>query len=109
MSADRYVCCDEQRRTQLAKLAPPAKFSGIDFIEVNAGPTTADPTIIRIVLVNPLTAPAVLSGDNIKITGGVRFPPPKTDPNVTAAPGPATYSLTIPGGQPTHASTSRLA
>ncbi len=75
----------------------------------HAGPTTADPTIIRIVLVNPLTAPAVLSGDNIKITGGVRFPPPKIDPNVTAGPGPVTYSLTIPGGQPTDFSTYRLA
>src|SRR5262245_21499544 len=106
MSVDRYLCCDEQRRTQLAKLTPPAKFSGIDFIEVDAGATTADPTVIRIVLVNPLTGPATLTGSNIKITGGVRFHPPKIDPNVTG--GPLTYRVTIPGGQPTDFSTYRL-
>lgn len=108
MSVDLYICCDEQRRAQLANLPQPARFSCIDFITVDAGATTADPTVITIVLVNPLTAPATLTGSNIKITGGVRFPPPKIDPNSVAG-GPATYSVTIPGNQPTDFSTYRLA
>ena len=75
MSADRYQCCDEGRRAQLVAAGAPPNVSGIDFIEVHAGATTADPTTIDIVLVKALPLPlAALTGANISITGGVRFP-----------------------------------
>lgn len=113
MSADRYVCCDEHRRAQLAKSTAPAGISGIDYIEVQVGPTTSDPATIDIVLVKALTLPAAqLTGDNIELTGGVRFRPPKVDPVVAALPGGGVverYQLTIPGGQLTDFSTYRLA
>lgn len=113
MSADRYVCCDERRRALLAAPGAPANVSGIDYIEVAAGATTADPTTIDIVLVKPLPQPAAaLTGANIAITGGVRFPAPKIDPSVVELPGGASvasYRVTIPGNQPTDFSTYRLA
>jgi hypothetical protein len=113
MSGDRYVCCDERRRALLTAPGAPAGVSGIDYIEVAAGLLTSDPTTISIVLVKPLALPgAALTGANIKITGGVRFPPPKVDPTVTATPGGGSverYTVTIPGNQPTDFSTYRLA
>jgi hypothetical protein len=113
MSIDRYVCCDERRRALLA--AGPADKSGIDYIEVNSGPTTADPTKIRIVLVKPLALPmAALTADNVVLTGGVRYPAPKINPAIAVVPGPvagtvAEYVVTIPGNQLTDFSTYRLA
>ena len=113
MSVDRYQCCDEGRRAQLVAAGAPADVSGIDFIEVHAGATTADPTTIDIVLVKALPLPlAALTGANISITGGVRFPAPKINPAVVAQPGGATvtrYVVTVPGNQPTDFSTYRLA
>lgn len=111
MSPERYVCCEERRRSELA--ASPVAYSGIDYIEVLAGATTADPTYIDIVLVKPMPLPgAALAGENIRLTGGVRFPAPKVDPVVVPSPGgmeAARYRLTIAGGQPTDFSTYRLA
>jgi hypothetical protein len=110
---DRYVCCDERRRALLAAPGTPPNISGIDYIEVHAGATTADPTTIDIVLVKALTLPAAaLSGANIELTGGVRFPAPKIDPTIVAVPGGGSvekYQVTIPGNQPTDFSTYRLA
>ena len=118
MSA-RYLCCDENRRSALADPAAPAGLSGIDYIEVDAGATTADPTLIDIVLVKPLALPAAaLSGSNVAITGGVRFAAPTVHPDVVemlgAAPSPPggsvdRYRVTVPGGQLTDYSTYRLA
>ena len=51
MSVDRYVCCDERRRAELTGPSAPPDVSGIDYIEVDAGATTLDPTFIDIVLV----------------------------------------------------------
>ncbi len=113
MTADRYICCDERRRAALAAPGAPANISGIDYIEVEAGATTADPTFIDIVLVKPLPLPlAALAGANIAISGGVRFPAPAVDPAVGEIPpaGPVErYRVTIPGNQPTDFSTYRLA
>ena len=108
----RYVCCDERRRAALAASAP-AGVSGIDYIEVRQGATVADPTEIDIMLVTPLPLPvAALSRDNIRLTGGVRFPAPAVADVVELPAGGgsvATYRVTIPGGQPTDFSTYRLA
>jgi hypothetical protein len=110
MSGDRYVCCDEQRRVRLTASASAP--SGIDYIEVEAGATTSDPTTIRIVLVKALPLPAsALTAANFVLTGGVRFPPPRISPSVVMQPGGATverYVLTIAGGQPTDFSTYTL-
>jgi hypothetical protein len=80
---------------------------------VVAGLTTADPTKIHIVLVKALPLPAAaLTGTNIVLTGGVRFPTPQVDPVVDAQPGAGSvgrYVVTIPGNQPTDFSTYRLA
>lgn len=115
----RYHCCDEQRRAALADPGAPAGLSGIDYVEVTAGATTADPTRIDIVLVKPLPLPgAALSGANIAITGGVRFAAPMVSPNVVemlgGAPSPPggsvdRYRVTVPGGQQTDYSTYRIA
>src|SRR5437870_6678801 len=112
MTAVRYACCDEHRRTLLA--GSTGNVSGIDYIEVHAGATTADPTTIDVVLVKPLTIPAAsaLNAANFSITGGVRFPPPRIATPVGMQPGGGTvarYVLTIPGSQPTDFSTYRLA
>jgi hypothetical protein len=113
MSADRYRCCDERRRALLASAGAPANVSGMDYIEVQAGATTALPTMIRVVLVKPLPLPAAaLTGANISLTGGVRFAAPAIDPVVVAQPGGSTvssYEITVPGNQPTDFSTYRLA
>lgn len=118
MSA-RYLCCDEHRRAALADPGAPAGLSGIDYIEVTAGATTADPTLIDIVLVKPLPLPAAaLVGANIAITGGVRFAAPRVDANVVemlgAVPSPAggpvdRYQVIVTGGQQTDYSTYRIA
>jgi hypothetical protein len=111
MSGARYTCCEERRRAVVA--AAPGNLSGIDYIEVDAGATTMLPTTIDIVLVKPLPlAVGALTGDNIAISGGVRFPAPAIAPNVAEIPpaGPIErYRVTIPGGQPTDFSTYRLA
>lgn len=113
MTPDRYLCCDERRRVLLGAPAAPPNVSGIDYIEVQAGATTADPTTIGIVLVKPLALPAAaLSGANIALTGGVRFPAPRIDPVVVPLPGGASverYVVTVPGNQPTDFSTYHLA
>ncbi|HYJ29171.1 MAG TPA: baseplate J/gp47 family protein [Allosphingosinicella sp.] len=118
MSA-RYLCCDEHRRAALANPTAPAGLSGIDYIEVTAGATTADPTLIDIVLVKPLSLPAAaLAGANIAITGGVRFAAPRVDANIvemlgamTSPPGGPVdrYRVTVAGGQQTDYSTYRIA
>lgn len=108
----RYICCDERRRALLADPAAPTGISGIDYLEVQQGNPVSNPTVITLVLVKPLTLPAAqLAGDNIRITGGVRFPAPQVDPTVKALPGAGTvssYEVTIPGGQQTDFSTYRL-
>ncbi|MGC0334594.1 hypothetical protein RKD23_007584 [Streptomyces sp. SAI-170] len=112
MTGARYHCCDERRRTALAASGP-QDVSGIDYVEVHRGSTVADPTRIDIVLVKPLPLPdATLTGDNIALTGGVRFPTPRVEPVVGAQPGGtqvSRYTVTVPGGQPTDFSTYRLA
>jgi hypothetical protein len=118
MSA-RYLCCDEHRRAALADPTAPPGLSGIDYVEVTAGATTADPTLIDIVLVKPLPLPAAaLDGANIAITGGARFVAPRVDSNVVemlaGVPSPPggpvdRYRVTVPGGQQTDYSTYRLA
>jgi hypothetical protein len=115
MNGARYVCCDERRRALLARPPPdaPANVSGIDYIVVLvAGPTTT----IEIVLVKPLSLAAVpdaaISGANIRLTGGVRFPAPRVDPTVARTPAAGTverYTVTISGDQPTDFSTYQLA
>jgi uncharacterized phage protein gp47/JayE len=111
MNADRYACCTELRRTGI--VTGPAALSGIDYLEVEPGAHTSDPTLIHVVLVKPLALPAAaLAVDNFRLTGGVRYPAPKIDPNIVHVPGGASvarYTLTIPGGQPTDFSTYRLA
>lgn len=113
MSGDRYICCDRQRRAALLDPAAPPNLSGIDYIEVLAGATTADPTVIQIILVKPLPRPlAALAGANISITGGVRFAAPMVadDIEMDPAAGPVErYRVTIPGNQLTDFSTYRLA
>jgi hypothetical protein len=112
MSADRYVCCDERRRAALAEPTAPVNVSGIDYIEVDQGATTADPTSIDIVLVKPLPLPlAKLLPANIAIEGGVRFAAPQVSA-VTMIPAVGQvgrYRLTIAGNQPTDYSSYRLA
>lgn len=111
MTGARYICCEARRRAALA--AAPAGISGIDYIEVSAGATTADPTVIEIVLVRPLPLPAAaLTGDNIAIHGGIRYAPPQVAPDVEEITGPGGvegYRVTVPGNQPTDFSTYRLA
>ncbi|MFN3614120.1 MAG: baseplate J/gp47 family protein [Rubrimonas sp.] len=108
----RYVCGDERRRAALAAAGAPVGVSGIDYIEVSQGRTTADPTTIDIVLVKPLPLPAAaLTAANIRLTGGVRFPAPTIEPALIPQPGGgsvARWRMTIPGGQPTDHSTYRL-
>jgi Baseplate J-like protein len=112
MTGATYVCCDERRRAALAADGPP-DVSGIDYVEVRRGATVADPTEIDVVLVRPLLLPAAaLTSDNVVLTGGVRFPPPRVAPVVAASPGGARvsrYTITVPGGQPIDLSTYRLA
>ena len=113
MSADRYICCDERRRALMLAPGAPATISGIDYIEVEQGATTADPTTIDIFLVKPLALPAAaLTGANIALTGGVRYRTPKIDPNVQALPGGGSverYRVVVTGGQLTDFSTYSLA
>ncbi|MFB6608713.1 baseplate J/gp47 family protein [Agromyces sp. NPDC056379] len=108
----RYDCCDDRRRELLAAPTAPAGISGIDYIEVRQGNPVSQPTEIDVVLVKPLPLPAAaLTGDNIRISGGVRFGAPHVDPLVEALPGPASverYRVVIPGGQQTDFSTYRL-
>jgi len=112
MTGARYVCCDDRRRA-LLRDAGPADVSGIDYLEVRRGATTADPTEIDVVLVKPLGLPAAaITGDNVVITGGVRFPPPRVKRDVgtfPAGPQAAGYTITVPAGQPFDLSTYRLA
>jgi hypothetical protein len=106
MSADRYICCSEQRRAVL-KTKP--ALSGIDFLEVRAGATTNDPTVIDIFLVNRLPlATATLTVANFMITGGVRFPAPVNFTLTPLVDPVAKYQLVIPGGQPSDFSTYTL-
>jgi hypothetical protein len=104
----RYTCCDERRRALLAAATTTPAISGIDYLEVRQG----NPTEIDIVLVRPLPLPlAQLTGANIRITGGVRFPAPIVDPVVESLPGAGTvqmYRLRVGGGQQTDYSTYRL-
>ena len=102
MTGARFVCCDEGRRSALLALPSPPTLSGIDYVEVFAGATTADPTTIVVTLVREMaTPPADLTIANFRLTGGTRFPAPALSPVVTITPGggtAASYTLTIPGG-----------
>jgi len=107
MSADRYLCCDDQRRALL--LGSQAPITGIDYIEVEQGATVADKSFIRVSLVKPLPQGTALTGQNFVIDGGVRFPAPEIDPQIAPIAGAtAGYELTLPGGQPTDFSTYSL-
>jgi hypothetical protein len=111
MSGAVYQCCEQGRRAAL--LAGPATLTGIDFVEVFAGPTTLDPTTIVITLVKPIDLPlGELTAANFRLTGGVRLPAPPLSPVVTMAPGGgtvATYTLTVPGNNPVDFSLYQLA
>lgn len=113
MNRDRYTCCDPRRRAELLDPGAPANLSGIDYVEVRAGASVADPTFIDIVLVKPLPLPlAQIDAANIHLTGGVRYPAPIVANAVTHTPGGATVSswtVEIPGNQPTDFSTYQLA
>ncbi|HEX4848258.1 MAG TPA: hypothetical protein VFV30_08940 [Novosphingobium sp.] len=101
MNTDRYLCCDEQRRTLLA--APGVPFTGIDYVEVRTGTSLADPVFIDIYLVKPMPlAAAALTTANFRLTGGTRFPAPTRFKLLTPLPNPVDkYVLEIEPGQPT--------
>ncbi len=109
MSGARYVCCDEGRRRAL-KARP--DLTGIDFAEVAAGATVALPSLITLVLVNPLPpVQASITTANIRITGGVRFAPPRPQAVANQLDGNGNVSawvVTIAGGQPTDFSDYQL-
>lgn len=113
MTGARFVCCDEGRRSALLQLPSPPALSGIDYVEVFAGATTADPTTLIVHLVRPMPLPAAnLTAANFRLTGGIRFPAPPLSPAIIISPGggtAASYTLTIPGGHPTDYSLYRLA
>jgi len=105
----RYICCDEGRRRAL--LRGPAGLSGIDYVEVRAGLSTEDPTIITITLVKPLP-PRSISLLNVQLTGGTRYPPPPLLPEIVekgGGDGVSQYTLTVPGGSQMDFSRYRLA
>lgn len=112
MTADRYICCDERRRAELLGPGAPADVSGIDYVEVLAGATTADPSYIEIYLVKPLPLPlASITGDNIRLSGGVRYRTPLVANVVDHQPGGGSVShwrVEIPGNQLTDFSTYTL-
>lgn len=112
MNPDRYICCDERRRVALLAAGAPANVSGIDYVEVLAGETTADPTFIDVFLVKPLPLPlAQISAGNVRLTGGVRYRPPVVIDPIAHQPGGGTVSrwrIVIPGNQLTDFSTYRL-
>jgi hypothetical protein len=108
MSAERYICCDEERRTRLAVSG--LALTGIDYIEVRAGATVNNPTFIDIYLVKdqPVADPA-LTKDNFRLSGGTRFPVPALFDLEPVSPPPiGKYVLKIAGGQPTDFSTYTL-
>lgn len=109
MTIDRYLCCDENRRTKLADPAVP--FTGIDYLEVRSGTQLADPIFIDIYLVKPLPlAQAALTSANFRLTGGTRFPAPTELELVLPLPDPVDkYVLKLAGGQPTDFSHYTLA
>jgi len=107
-----YTCCDEKRRAALATNGP-AGISGIDFVEVRQQMPPDNRTEIEIFLVRTLPAATpLLTGDNIAITGGVRFPDPIVSAQVKQVMvGPTDisgYVVTVPPDQPTDFSTYRL-
>jgi hypothetical protein len=112
MTGARFVCCDARRRSALLQPAF-AAWSGIDYVELFPGATTADPTTIVVTLVRAMPMPpADLTIANFRLTGGTRHPAPPLEPGVGIAPGggmAATYTLTIAGGHPTDYSLYRLA
>jgi hypothetical protein len=109
----RYICCDEGRRKAL--LASTDGLSGIDYVEVVAGPTTADPTKIIITLVKPLPSKSIKL-TNVQLTGGTRYPPPPLLPEIVetlvnneASQMVRQITLTVPGGSQMDFSRYRLA
>lgn len=109
MSADRYLCCDEQRRTALSDPAVAGQYSGIDYVEVRSGATTGDPSFIDIFLVNPKPAAAPpLTPANVALSGGTRFAAPKLLTIEPMGADPRRITLRIEAGQPTDFSTYRL-
>ena len=112
MTIARIICCDPQRRAALLAPDAPADISGIDYVEVHAGATTADPTILEVVLVKPLPLPlGRITPDNLRLTGGVRFAPPRASAPVEHDPDAGSVSrwrITLPGDQPTDFSSYRL-
>lgn len=109
MSADRYICCDDRRRTLLSQPPANASFTGIDYIEIRAGDDTLLPTFIDVMLVNPLPggAPA-LATENFRLTGGVRYPAPANYALQPQGAEPRLYTIEVAGGQLTDFSTYRL-
>ncbi|GAM03483.1 hypothetical protein [Novosphingobium sp. MBES04] len=114
------TCHDDRAHHLLRPTAPrraagpdaPADISGIDYVEVHAGATTADPTILEVVLVKPLPLPlGRITPDNLRLTGGVRFAPPRASAPVEHDPDAGSVSrwrITLPGDQPTDFSSYRL-
>ncbi|MBO9713893.1 putative baseplate assembly protein [Sphingomonas sp.] len=115
MTGARFLCCDEGRRAALLALPSPAKYSGIDYVEVHAGATVADPTTIVVTLVREMPDNVSKLGvANFRLTGGTRFPAPALSPTIAYDPGSApnliaSYTLTIPGGSQFDYSLYRLA
>lgn len=109
MTADRYICCDDRRRTLLSQTPASASFTGIDYIEIRAGETTLLPSFIDIMLVNPLPAGApALTTANFRLAGGVRYPAPADFVLEAQGAEPRLYTLRVAAGQLTDFSTYRL-
>lgn len=109
MSADRYICCDDRRRTLLSQPPANASFTGIDYIEIRAGETTLLPSFIDVMLVNPLPAGApALTTANFRLTGGVRYPAPADFKLEVQGAEPRLYTLRIEAGQLADFSAYRL-
>ena len=113
LTGARYDCASPARRAALLAPTAPPGLSGIDYLEVAQGNSTNDPTHITLVLVKPVARAAItLTGANIRITGGVRFGPPRPAPvlDLLPASGPVSaIRITLPGGQQTDFSTYHLA
>lgn len=112
MTGAIYQCCDEARRARLRAWTGAEPLSGIDYVEVFAGATTLAPTEIVIAFVTPLpAATATLGPDNIRLSGGVRSPPPRVVAVAMEPPGPTATRcrVALAPGQPTDYSLYRLA
>jgi hypothetical protein len=109
MTVDRYICCNDQRRTLLTKPPADAAFTGIDYIEVRTGESTLDPVFIDIVLVNAVPAGSPpLTTANFALSGGIRHPAPQDFALDPLMGDDRHFTLRIASGQLTDFSNYRL-